>query len=49
VAAQTWPVPYAWGSIGLTVAVAVGAIGLTVGVGLLFLKASTSVEELRTA
>lgn len=42
-------VPVPWANLGLVVGVSVGAVALTVAIGLLFLKASTSVDELRTA
>ena len=35
--------------MGLTVGVALAAVLLTTAIGMLFLKSSTSVEELRTA
>jgi hypothetical protein len=42
-------VPVPWADLGLVVAFAALAVLVTVGIGLLFLRPSTSVEELRTA
>jgi hypothetical protein len=38
-----------WPQLGLVVGGSLVAIAITVGIGLLFLKPSTSIEELRTA
>jgi ABC-type antimicrobial peptide transport system permease subunit len=42
-------VPWPWAQMGLTIGVALAAVLLTTGIGMLFIKSSTSVEELRTA
>lgn len=44
----TASVPIPWPQIGLAVGVALGAVLLTTVIGMLFIRASTSVEELRT-
>jgi hypothetical protein len=41
-------VPWPWPQMGLTIAVALGVVLLATLIGLLFIKPSTSVEELRT-
>jgi hypothetical protein len=45
----TLHVPWPWAQMGLTVGVALAAVLLTTAIGMLFIKSSTSVEELRTA
>lgn len=45
----TRAVPVPWAQLALVAGGSIVAVALTVGVGLLFLKASTTVEELRTA
>lgn len=49
VPAHSVHVPIPWVSIGVVVGGSIAAVAVTVAIGLLFLKASTSVEELRTA
>jgi hypothetical protein len=45
----TRAIPIPWASLGLIVGGALAAVLVAVGIGLLFLRPSTSVEELRTA
>jgi hypothetical protein len=45
----TLHVPVPWAHLGVAVGGSIAAVVITVGIGLLFLKSSTSIEELRTA
>ncbi len=45
----TMHVPWPWPQMGLTVGVALAAVLATTSIGMMFIKPSTSVEELRTA